>query len=69
MISGAVGLIQEMESLEDDTSEKPYDSLRESLKRAIGEMREHGLIKPEMFVDKPLDPEPFVAKVQQLIGS
>jgi hypothetical protein len=32
-------------------------------------MREEGLVRPEMFVDKPVDPEAFIAKVRQLIGS
>jgi len=32
-------------------------------------LSENGLIKPEMFVDKPVDPEAFVARVRQLIGS
>ena len=46
-----------------------YDSLRESLKKKIREMREEGLVRPEMFIDKPVDPESFVAKVRELIGS
>jgi hypothetical protein len=32
-------------------------------------MRDEGLVKPEMFVDKPVDVDSFVAKVRRLIGS
>ena len=69
MLTGVSGIIEEMEDHKDETFEKPYDNLREALKRAIRGMREDGLIKPEMFVDKPVDPEAFVARVRQLIGS
>ena len=31
-------------------------------------MRESADIKPEMFVDKPIDPDAFLAKVKELIG-
>jgi len=68
MISGAVGLIQELESQEDDTLEKPYDSLREALKNTIRGMREEGLVRPEMFLDKPIDPDTFIARVRELLG-
>ena len=30
-------------------------------------MREAGLVRPEMFVDKPIDPESFIDRVRQLI--
>ncbi|MHC4401012.1 MAG: response regulator [Planctomycetota bacterium] len=69
MLTGVSGVIEEMEAHKEETFEKPYDSLREALKQAIRKMREDGLVKPEMFVDKPVDPEFFAAKVQQLIGS
>jgi hypothetical protein len=48
--------------------ERPYDSLRESLRKAIQEMRESGDVRPEMFVDKPIDPDAFLTKVKELIG-
>jgi len=68
MATGVAGIIEELEDHKDETFESPYDSLREALKKAIQGMREDGLVKPEMFVDKPVEPESFVAKVQQLIG-
>lgn len=68
MLTGVSGVLEEMEKHRDEASEKPYDSLREALKKAIREMRGDGLIRPEMFVDKPVDPDSFLAKVRQLIG-
>jgi hypothetical protein len=31
-------------------------------------MREGGEVRPEMFVDKPVDPDAFIKKVRELIG-
>jgi CheY-like chemotaxis protein len=69
MLTGVSGILDELESFKEETFEKPYDSLREALKQTIREMREEGLVKPEMFVDKPVDPDGFIAKVRQLIGN
>ena len=68
MLTGVAGILEEQEAHKDETFEHPYDSLREALKKAIRKMREDGLVKPEMFVDKPVDIESFVAKVRALIG-
>ena len=52
---------------------REYD-LRVTLKVPAGtwaevqQMREEGLEKPEMFVDKPVDPHDFIEKVKSLIG-
>jgi hypothetical protein len=32
-------------------------------------MREVGSVRPEMFLDKPVEPDSFIAKVRQLIGN
>ena len=69
MVTGVAGVLEEQDSHKDETFEKPYDSLREALRKTIQGMREDGLVKPEMFVDKPVDPDSFIAKVQNLIGS
>ena len=69
MISGVAGILDELESHKDETFESPYDNLRESLKKKIQEMRENGLLSPEMFMDKPVSPDSFIRKVQELIGS
>ena len=69
MLTGVSGMIEELENRGDESSEKPYDSLREALKRTIQDLRGEGLVRPEMFVDKPIDPDSFVVKVRELIGS
>ncbi|MHC4091888.1 MAG: response regulator [Planctomycetota bacterium] len=69
MLTGVSAIIDELESHKDETFEKPYDELRETLKKKIQEMREEGLVRPEMFVDKPVDADSFVTKVRELIGS
>lgn len=69
MLTGVSGVIEELESHKDETLEKPYEPLRETLKKKIQEMREEGLVKPEMFVDKPVQGDAFIGKVRQLIGS
>jgi CheY-like chemotaxis protein len=69
MLTGVAGVLEELDSKKDDTFESPYDSLKESLRKAIRDMREEGLIRPEMFVDKPIDPEVLLSKVHDLIGA
>ena len=69
MLTGVAGILDEMEDHKDDSLDKPYDSLREALKRTIREMREDGLVRPEMFIDKPVEPDAFIAEVNKLIGS
>lgn len=68
MLTGVAAELQGMDEESDDTFERPYDSLREALRKHIKEMREEGEVRPEMFVDKPVDPEAFVEKVRELIG-
>ncbi len=69
MLTAVGGVIEELESHKDETLEAPYEPLREALKKKILEMRQEGLVRPEMFMDKPVDPDTFVARVDQLIGS
>jgi DNA-binding response OmpR family regulator len=69
MVTGVADSLNELDSKKDDTFESPFDSLRESLRKTIREMREEGLVKPEMFVDKPIDVEALMANVKELIGS
>ncbi len=69
MLTGVSGLLEEMENHKEEEEERPYDSLREALRKKIREMRQEGLLTPEMFMDKPIDPDSFIAKVQDLIGS
>ena len=59
-------VLDEQEALAEEEPE--YGDLRELLRRAINQKREEGLERPELFVDKPVDPEEFVLKVRELIG-
>jgi CheY-like chemotaxis protein len=69
MLTGVADVLEEDESqAEGDTFERPYDSLRESLKKAIKKMREEGLERPERFIDKPIDPDELIVAVKELIG-
>jgi DNA-binding response OmpR family regulator len=68
MLTAVAASLTELDSQKEDTFERPYDSLRESLRKAIREMRESADIRPEMFVDKPIDADAFIARVKELIG-
>jgi CheY-like chemotaxis protein len=69
MLTAVANVLEEDTSeASDDTFERPYDSLRESLKKAIVKMRDEGLVKPEKFLDKPIDPELLIESVKGLIG-
>ena len=69
MLTAVAASLTELDAQKEDTSERPYDSLRETLRKAIQEMRESGEVRPEMFVDKPVDPDAFIRKVRELIGN
>ena len=66
MLTAVSGVLEEQEAMAEEEPE--YEGLRELLRKAIGEMREEGLERPEMFVDKPVDPEDFILRVRELIG-
>jgi DNA-binding response OmpR family regulator len=69
MLTAVAASLTELDAQEDDTFERPYDSLRESLRKTIQEMRESGEVRPAMFVDKPVDPDAFIERVRGLIGN
>jgi adenylate cyclase len=69
MLTGVAGVLEEEDAqAEGDTFESPFDSIRQGLKKGIAQMREEGLVRPEMFIDKPIDPEELIEAVQSLIG-
>jgi two-component system alkaline phosphatase synthesis response regulator PhoP len=68
MLTAVAASLTKLDGQKEDTFERPYDSLRESLRKAIQEMRESGDVRPEMFVDKPIEPDAFLRKVKELIG-
>lgn len=69
MLTGVAEVLDELDAQSEDTHERPYDALREAMRKSIREMREEGLVKPEAFIDKPIDPELVIAKVKELIGT
>ena len=69
MLTAVAGSLQEQDQKKAGTFDSPYDELRESLRGAIQQMRDEGIVKPEMFLDNPIDPEDVVAKVRELIGA
>ncbi len=69
MLTGVAQSLQEMDDESDDDALQPHDSLREALRKQIKQMRGEGLISPNTFVDKPVEPESFIGRVEELIGS
>ena len=68
MLTGVAEVLTDLDSQSGDTHERPYDQLREKMRATIKEMREEGLVKPDVFIDKPIDPELVISKVRELIG-
>ena len=68
MLTGVADVLADLDDQSDDTMERPFDSLREAMRQAIKKMRDEGLVKPDMFIDKPIDPELVVGRVKELIG-
>jgi CheY-like chemotaxis protein len=68
MITGVAASLADLDDQSEDTLERPFDSLRDSLRKTIKEMRDTGEVRPEMFIDKPIDPDAFIAKIKELIG-
>ena len=67
MLTSVSAVLEEQDSLAEEEHE--YEGLRELLRKAINQMREEGLERPELFLDKPIEPEAFIDKVAELIGS
>jgi len=69
MLTAVAEVLEEDETqAEGETFERPFDSLRDRLRKAIITMRDEGLVKPEIFIDKPIDPEELIEEVKSLIG-
>ncbi len=69
MLTGVAEVLEDLDAESGDTHERPYDSLREAMRKSIMDMRDEGLVKPDLFIDKPIDPELVIEKVRDLIGS
>jgi len=68
MVTAVAESLQEQDEKKEGTFDSPFDELRESLRGAIKKMRDEGIVKPNMFLDKPIDPEEVIAKIRDLIG-
>jgi CheY-like chemotaxis protein len=68
MLTAVAAVVAELEEKE-PRADSTLDPLKEKVKKMIQQMREDGLVRPEMFIDKPIDPEVLVLKVRELIGS
>jgi two-component system alkaline phosphatase synthesis response regulator PhoP len=66
MLTSVSAVLEEQDALAEEEHE--YEGLRELLRKAIRQMREEGLERPELFIDKPIEPEAFIDKVTELIG-
>lgn len=68
MLTGVTASLEDLDSKSDDTFEQPFGGLRDSLRKAIAQMKEEGLVKPEFFIEKPIDPDLVIEKIRELIG-
>jgi len=68
MLTGVAEVLSDLDAESEDTHERPFDSLREAMRKNIKQMRDEGMLKPDMFIDKPIDPELVISKVKELIG-
>jgi CheY-like chemotaxis protein len=64
MLTGVTASLDEQDQL----AEESFGALRDSLRKAIAGMKEEGLVRPDLFIEKPFDPEEVVEKVRELIG-
>jgi CheY-like chemotaxis protein len=67
MLTAVAGVLEEQDSLAEEEPE--WDGLRDLLRKAIQHMREEGLERPEMFVDKPVKPDELIKSIRELIGT
>ena len=68
MVTAVAESLKEQDQKKEGTFDSPYDELRDSLRAGIQKMRDEGIGKPEMFLDKPIDPDEVIAKIRELIG-
>ncbi len=67
MVTGLAGAAEEIVGPEDESLDSSYDSLRKALRRMIREMREEGMVRPDVFLDKPVAADVFMANVRKLL--
>ena len=68
MLTGVGASLAEIDAESEDADIKPFDSLRESIRKQIKNMREDGAFRPEIFMDKPINPDALINQIQALLG-
>jgi len=56
MLTGVAEVLEDLDAQSEDTHERPFDSLREVMRKTIREMKEEGLVKPDMLSTSRLIP-------------
>jgi hypothetical protein len=69
MLTGIADVLEDLDTKSEDEEVRPYDSLRDTLRATIKQLRDEELLNPGMFIDKPIDPELVISKVKEFIGS
>jgi two-component system alkaline phosphatase synthesis response regulator PhoP len=68
MLTAVSASLEEFGAQREDALESPDDHWREALGNLIAAMREEGDVRPQLFIEKPVDPADVVEKVRELIG-
>ena len=69
MLTGVTAsLAAQDERAETDTMEQPFGRLRDSLRKQIATLKEEGEVRPELFIEKPIDPEEIIERTREIIG-
>lgn len=64
----AASIVEAEQSRNDDILMEVKDSFLPKLSQKVREFRFEGKVKPEVFLDKPIDPEELLKHVSELIG-
>ena len=67
MLTGVGASLAELDAESDGDDIKPFDSLRESMRKQIRNMRKDGALRPEIFMDKPINPKALIDRIHALI--
>lgn len=67
MMTGVAAELEQLDNEKEDADQRPFDALREGLRKGIKQMREEGLVRPDMFLDKPVEPDLFISRIKALL--
>jgi CheY-like chemotaxis protein len=68
MLTAVSASLEEFDAQRDDSVENSDDSWRQAMANLIAAMRDEGDVRPQLFIEKPVDPADVVEKVRELIG-